>query len=51
MQRAKTIAGLTKNRDQGGGVKKQGLPSTTGSRTFIFNMIKRESKNCCLVLK
>lgn len=46
MQRARMISGLTKNRNSGGGDKKQGLPATIGVNRFALNLIKREAGYC-----
>ena len=46
MQRARMISGLTKNRNSGGGDKKQGLPATVGVNHFALNLIKRQTGYC-----
>jgi hypothetical protein len=46
MQRARMLSGLTKNRNSGGGDKKQGLPSTIGVNHFSLNLIKRQVIKC-----
>ena len=42
MQQARRLSGLTKNKNQGGGNKKQGLPSTVGHRPAMF-LVKRKT--------
>jgi hypothetical protein len=46
MQRARKISGLTQNRNQGGGSKKQGLPATTGVNLNAMLNIKKQASFC-----
>ncbi len=43
MQKARALAGLTVNRNSGGGMKKQGKPTTVGVPVISLNWIRRKS--------
>jgi len=46
MQKARLIAGLTKNRNQGGGDSKQGLTPRIGKNVFVLSEIKKNAAYC-----
>jgi hypothetical protein len=51
MQRARSIAGLTVNKKQGGGNKKQGQPTTDGININSMSIVKKQATQCkCVVL-
>lgn len=43
MQKARALAGLTVNRNSGGGMKKQGKPTTVGVPVISLNWVRRKS--------
>ena len=46
MQKARRLSGLTKNRDQGGGMKKQGIPPTIGINLNAMLTVRKQAFFC-----